>query len=170
MPCNCTKPDPKYPTNLEWGPAFWGIIHSLAQSAGRLGHSTILQADERKHWTAIFSELSDTLPCDDCRGHYRVLLSGISLGSIKTMPYAELGPFIKHTWWDWHNQVNARLGKEALPFENLDTTYSGNSVRILLKGVTPTIEIAIKMSGVRIMAWKNFVKSVIYLMGTYGIV
>ena len=170
MPCNCTRPDPKYPTNLEWGPAFWGIIHSLAQSAGRLGHVTVLQADERKYWTAIFMELSDTLPCDDCRVHYRMMLSGIGVGSIKTMPYAEFAGFIKHTWWNLHNQVNTRLGKEVFPYESLDTTYSGNSVRALVKGVTPTIEIAIKMSGVRILAWKNFLRAVTYLVGLYGVV
>jgi len=170
MPCNCARPDPKYPTNLEWGPAFWGILHTLAQSAGRAAHSPVLQADERKHWAAIFVELSDTLPCEECREHYKGLLSGIDVASLKTMPYGEFGPFIKTTWWSWHNTVNERLGKSVFPYADLDTTYSGNSVRALVKGVTPTLERAIKMSGVRIMAWKNFLKSVVYLTGIYGIV
>lgn len=97
------------------------------------------------------------------------MLSGVTLALLKVMPYAEFGSFIRRTWWEMHNQVNARLGKEAFPYESLDNTYSGNSVRALLKGVAPTMEIAIKMSGVRIMAWKNFAKAVTYLIGTYGI-
>lgn len=170
MPCNCARPDPKYPTNLEWGPAFWGILHTLAQNAGRAAGNTVLQADERKHWAAIFVELSDALPCDECREHYKTLLSSISVPSLKTMSYAEFASFIKTTWWSWHNTVNERLSKPTFPYADLDTTYSGNSVRTLLKGVTPTVDRAIRMNGVRIMAWKNLVKSVTYLTGVYGIV
>jgi hypothetical protein len=92
------------------------------------------------------------------------------VASLKTLPYAEFAPLIKTTWWSWHNAVNERLGKPVFPYADLDATYSGNSVRALVKGVTPTLERAIKMSGVRIMAWKNFLKSVVYLTGIYGIV
>jgi hypothetical protein len=168
MPCNCARPDPKYPTNLEWGPAFWGILHTLAHHAGGVGTSTVLQADERKHWTDIFVELSDTLPCEDCKQHYRDWLGGQDLARWKSGPYAGFGDDLRRTWWGLHNEVNARLGKPVFAWEGLPATYTGNSLRALIKGVSPTIDRAIRMNGVRILPWKRFLKSVQFLMGIYG--
>lgn len=170
MPCACLKPDPKYPTNLEWGPAFWGILHTLAHYAGSLAHAPLLQTDERKHWADIFRELSDTLPCEECREHYKSMLLTSDTASLKTISYNEFGAFIKTTWWDFHNRVNVRLEKPVFIYENLGPTYgNGVPIKAIIKGVTPTMERAIKLSGVKIMAWKNFLKSVSYLIGAYGI-
>jgi hypothetical protein len=168
MPCNCARPNPKYPTNLEWGPAFWGILHSLAHRAGKVGASTVLQADERKHWGDIFVKLSDTLPCDECRAHYRLWLSGQDLGRWKSGPYEGFGDDLRQTWWGLHNEVNARLGKPIFPLENLQATYAGNSVKNLLKGVAPTMDRAIRLSGVQILSWKRFIAAVQSLIGIYG--
>jgi hypothetical protein len=134
-----------------------------------VGASPVLQADERKHWTDIFTELSDTLPCEECKEHYKSWLGGQDLVRWKTGSYDSFGADLRRTWWDFHNQVNVRLGKPVFPFEDLPATYSGNSLKALIKGVTPTVDRAIRMNGVRILAWKQFLKSVQFLMGVYGV-
>jgi hypothetical protein len=134
-----------------------------------VGSSSVLQADERKNWSDIFTELSDTLPCEECKEHYKGWLGGQDLGRWKTGPYDSFGTDLRRTWWDFHNQVNARLGKPAFPFEDLPASYSGNSLKAIIKGVGPTVDRAIRMNGVRILAWKRFLKSVQFLMGVYGV-
>jgi hypothetical protein len=133
-----------------------------------VGASSVLQADERKQWLNIFADLSDTLPCEDCKEHYKKWLGGQDMERWKSGPYAGLGDDLRRTWWGLHNEVNARLGKPAFAFEDLGATYSGNSLKALIKGVTPTIDRAIRMNGVRILSWKRFLKSVQFLMGVYG--
>ena len=170
MPCNCMKARviPNYPTNVEWGPAYWGILHGLAERAGSFTTTPRLQVEERRKWGRLFNTLANAIPCYECRDHYRLMLRSINILVLNTMPYSELKTFLKTTLWNMHNTVNVRLEKPEFPFESLETTYFTLAVTPLIDGVKPVIDQAVRLGGMKSSDWVQFSNNIRYFAGLYG--
>ena len=89
----------------KWGPAWWGFLHSLAES-----YPCRPCAAERRAARHVVEALVVLLPCPRCRRHFGELL--------RRRPVDVRGRVELAEWmWSAHNEVNARLGKPRVPRE-----------------------------------------------------
>ena len=90
-----------------WGPTAWAFCHcySLRVNRGDLTNTLPIV----KHCMQYFIE---SIPCPVCRDHGRSYLKE-KLNNIKT------GKELAELLWEFHNNVNTRLGKPKLPIQIL---------------------------------------------------
>ena len=91
-----------------WGTPLWLTIHVMALSA-----PYTLTADDRAYYELFYTQdVPNSIPCADCRAHYRTHLARLPLGP-------RLGSRQSLFEWtvDLHNRVNASLGKPTYTYE-----------------------------------------------------
>lgn len=94
-----------------WGPKIWNHIHQLAINYPH--NPTPL--DARNVLKKIWHSLSN-LPCEECRLH-------------ATSYYLKNSPLTQNTYslqnwvWTFHNNVNKRLGKRIVSYEEYQQMY-----------------------------------------------
>lgn len=168
MPCSCQVPAPNYPENQEWGPFLWSILHVLAERVTRV-MSPLYENDERRAWVFFLHGTGNMLPCSDCRTHYASYLSAHPVKEIMTLPKSELALWIRRWLYDLHQEVNTRLGKEGIPFEELSSHYKNINIASLFQLFEMIEKRAIASQGVNLISWLEWVKQYRTLCSIYGI-
>lgn len=95
----------------KWGRHGWIVLHTFALECDR--KRTTCSRDD---FIAFVSAFCKAIPCDDCKAHFATILQRAlpALRADATVPLFDATV-------EWHNEVNARLGKrtytraEALP-------------------------------------------------------
>ncbi len=151
-----------------WGPHYWTILHSLAERAGSQ-ENPLMRNDERNEWERLVKNLEKAIPCDECRGHYKTWITTHPFQEILALPYEQYREAIKSYWYDLHTDVNRRLNKPNVNYNELSSLYEVSCVTQALKDVEPIILGALRLGYVTLLNWKNFVKSVKTLVAVYGI-
>jgi hypothetical protein len=156
MPCNCIVDIPTYPQTEEWGPLLWLILHSYAEKAGKQ-ENLITKTDEQRAWPLVLKDLGPVIPCPYCREHFQQFVRENPFDL--PQDYSLWRTYIPDYFYRLHESVNTRLGKPSFPKEDLSKTYQD------IKQVPPTIarliviqQRAIKMGGVSLLAWKEWLK------------
>jgi hypothetical protein len=74
MGCSCNKNKEQGPGIIDfkpssWGPVYWRVLHTLVE---RTGFKTNIyrDSDEKYPWSFILKELSNVLPCAECKQNY----------------------------------------------------------------------------------------------------
>jgi len=168
MSCACKVPVEQYPENAEWGPLFWKLLHGLAERAG-IQKDTILQTDERRTWIQILSKLQYCIPCDICRAHYSEWLKEHPTELLETMPYPELGHWIRHWLWFLHNTINEGNDRPLFEESALSVTYKGVDITATWRALEPVMRLAIILNGISLLPWKKWLATIRTLQGIYGI-
>lgn len=84
----------------------WVLLHAIADSFPE--HPDL---EDKEHIRSFFSSLSYLLPCDTCNQGLR--------HELKAMPLdCSSGPALSKYVFDLHNQVNKKLGKPMLKWED----------------------------------------------------
>lgn len=98
-----------YRTSHEWGPFIWGLIHTVS----------IIDFDEpqiqREHVDKainILKNIVNVIPCPKCAIHYQAYIDNIVT---KQNIYDKMELF--KIMFEYHNQVNMKLGKENITYE-----------------------------------------------------
>ena len=167
MPCACKKPIENYPENDDWGPLIWTVLHGLAEIFGRQT-SPVLQDDEKRLWIALLKGITYMLPCDKCRDHYAIWISTHNVDVILTMPYSEVGEWLRHWVFNLHNEVNVRTSKPLFSYEGL-VKYKGIKITTLWRRLEPVMKLAIQLNGISLLPWKKWLAMVRSLQGIYGV-
>lgn len=149
------------PDSFDWGPAFWRILHGLAESAG--GYTDVnAQKDEQLLWKNLMINLPKTLPCDECRNHLKdyIVLHPIEIPE----SYDNLKHYVRLWYYELHEDVNRRLEKPSFPFENLAPEpclkKAFSDLSIILKQ-------EIQVGNASLLAWLKWSKYVRFLVGMY---
>ena len=100
-------------TKDTWGPAIWTLFHTLAEKVN----------DENFHEvkTDLFGfikRICFNLPCPDCAAHATQIISKVNPSSFNNKQQLQMFLF------NFHNSVNARVGKRAFTIEELNAKYS----------------------------------------------
>ena len=174
MPCSCRIPAEKYPESADWGPLFWKLLHSLAEYAGTLNMNVsktmeVLQTDEIRAWTLVLTLLQGVLPCDVCQTHYSEWLTEHNPSVLTTLPYAQIGAWIRNYVWSLHNEINEGNEKPRFSYDVLSLTYKSVNITNTWKQLDPIILRAIKLNGLTLFPWKKWLGHVRMLQGIYGI-
>ncbi len=168
MPCACKVPAEEYPESADWGPLFWRVIHTLSFHSGAMTNK-IAQDDEIREWTRFTKSLVKALPCDDCRAHYQSYLASNPYDVVTNSPYSHFGLQNRVWWFTFHNNVNARLGKPIFNYNNFQSTYETVCVPATLAALQPVMKKAIRLGGLGLLSWNNFLKSCKILVSYYGV-
>ena len=167
MPCSCILDKPQYPQNEEWGPYAWRIFHMLAEKAGQQT-SEVMRTDEIRAWPSFMKVLPTIIPCPFCRDHFHQYLAQHPF----QLPgqYTQYRSYIRTYFYEFHESVNQRLEKKSFPKELVEDTYKNNAVFNSYFETWERVEMrAIKMGGVGLIQWKEFVKQFRMLRAAIGL-
>lgn len=168
MPCSCQIPGPAYPENKEWGPFVWSILHALAERATNI-ITPLYENDERRAWIGLLQTTGPMLPCSDCRTHYTEWIASHPLSTLLTIPKEQMRDWIRRWLYNIHQDVNTRLGKTGITFEELSSLYASGNISMEFKLFEMIEKRAIQQQGVNLKAWLAWVKHYRTLTSVYGI-
>jgi len=169
MPCKCKIPYEKYPEATEWGPVLWSILHGIAERVGTTPF-LIYRADERRALIHFFKTIGPMIPCPKCKTHFEEYLKeNPAEPSLKTLPYEQLKPFVRHWFWDLHNVVNESKGVATFPEADLQATYGSIKIRMPVQQLRSPMMKAIKISGTQLLSYEKFNGAVLSLLSIYGL-
>jgi hypothetical protein len=116
------------PSNNEWGPALWRLLHTLSLRIETVSYNSNWQSanhivnEEKRLWYGLLNCLKLSLPCPLCKKHYIAYFNSnpITLANINLSYIAE--------WiFNFHNAVNIRNNASAITIDKLPITYSDAS-------------------------------------------
>lgn len=107
MGCGCKKNValPEVPSELQWGPALWILLHSLAERAGK-STTRSGQNDEKYAWRNLITNLEYVIPCNECKGHFIQYKAANPFPDTFTVNYTELNQKIRTWFYNLHAHVN----------------------------------------------------------------
>jgi hypothetical protein len=97
----------------EWGPITWKLIHCISIKA-----NPNLSQEQFNELKNIISRIVSNLPCPYCTSHAIDYLSRTNYKSIRNINDLTLYLF------NFHNNVNIRLNKPIITFEEHNTIYT----------------------------------------------
>lgn len=101
------------PNPVAFGPHFWFVLHSVSFFYPESPTDT-----DMKIHKDFYESFVHVLPCDDCKKHYRVLLTKYPIdGHLDSRD--ELSRWVVFV----HNQVNKRLGKPEMAYDQVISHY-----------------------------------------------
>lgn len=144
-----------------WGPAFWALLHGLAE---RLGQA----ADEAQEWARWIRYLSEVLPCPICQEHAHI---------VRRPDFARLhGEALQREAREWtynfHESVRQRLrpGERPFPYDQLGA-YRGRDLTQEAEIVLNAIQLGVQGGIIRAAAaaaWRTHFARLKLLLGLEG--
>lgn len=168
MPCACRIPVPNFPTNCEWGPILWRLLHGLADKYGKV-ITPLFKEEEIHAWINIIGETQKILPCSECKEHYKTYLHTHNPIILKTLSDTEKGIWIQTFFWELHQEVDLRNDKPTLEFEKLHALYKNVNFRFELKHFEKLLKIVFQYNEVTLLSWQNWMKSFRRISSVYGL-
>jgi len=105
-----------WPKNI-WGAYGWEWLHKLAIEYPPVPIKTNAEIAFKRIWDFV-----SRLPCHECRYH------ALRYTLIKPPDFAN-SEALQHWVWEFHNDVNRRLGQAELPYVMYQHTY-GKDIRL----------------------------------------
>jgi hypothetical protein len=94
-----------------WGPEVWNFIHTVT-----INYPVTPQLRDKEQINNFFYSLSEVLPCDECKKHFKQNLKQYA-------PNVESKEQLFKWGVDIHNNVNKSLGKKILTYEQVVKIY-----------------------------------------------
>jgi hypothetical protein len=101
--------------------------------------------------------------------HAEEWINSRPITAIKTVPYSDLNEWLVDWVYDFHENVNARVGKPSFDKALLGPTYNSVSIAGAMRVLKPFIETAILLSGITLFPWNKWVGYVKLLTSYYGL-
>lgn len=168
MPCSCMIPIPNFPTNCEWGPIIWRLLHGLADRYGSLV-SPLFEKEQIMNWPILIIETQKVLPCKECREHYGKYLSLHNPNILKTFTPEKQKLWVQNFFFNLHNEINIQNNKPTLDFDQLHDLYKNENFFFDLKHFEKLLVIVFRYNEVTFIAWKNWLKHFKTIQSIYGI-
>jgi hypothetical protein len=169
MPCACKTPEQNtLDDSKEWGPTFWQFLHGLAEKIGTLV-SPLYAPDELKLWPQLLQMIELVLPCEECRKHCKVWVQDHPLTPMQTLTNADLKVWVKTWLWTLHSDVDFRLEKPTVTYDELEGLYSRIPLEKQYRQMDDIQKKTISYSGLKPSDWMKFVKYYRMLTSIYGL-
>ena len=168
MPCSCKIPMPDFPTNCDWGPIIWRLLHGVAEKYGKL-MSPLFAIEEQIAWIKLLNETEKILPCKECKAHYKEYVRLHNPDILKTMPNNDRGLWIQRFFFNLHNEINVRNNIPLFEFENLSITYKNVNYNYNIKNYEKLLKIIFTYNEVGIVSWKSWLRHFSQLLSIYGL-
>lgn len=168
MPCSCLIPLPDFPTNCEWGPILWRILHGLAERHGNLIYPLFLKEEEIM-WPKFIEQTMNILPCKECREHYKTYYQKNNPSILKSLNGEQKKIWIQNYFFNLHNEINLDNNKPIFKFEDLYKTYKSVNFYFEIKHFEKLLKVVFQYNEVSIMSWMNWLKTFRTIANLYGI-
>lgn len=168
MPCSCLIPMPDFPTNCEWGPILWRILHGLAEHYGKLMYPLFLKEEENA-WPKFIEQTQYILPCKECREHYKDYYLKNKPFILKNLSSEQKGVWIKNYFFNLHNEVNIRNDKPLFEYSNLHNTYKNINYTFEIKHFEKLLKVVFQYNEVSLVSWLNWIKTFRTIANIYGL-
>lgn len=96
----------------KFGPGTWFVMHAFAKMCDK-------KKKDREHFISFLNNVIRKLPCKVCRKH--------SNQYINDNPLNNDGEIFLWTW-KFHNNVNERLGKPLMSYEDADKMFENSEI------------------------------------------
>jgi len=159
---------PDFPTNCEWGPILWRIIHGLAENYGNLMHP-LFSKEEEIAWPKFIEQIQHILPCKECRQHYKDYYIKNKPSSLKKLSSTEQKIWIKNYFFNLHNEINIRNDKPLFDYSNLNTTYKNINYTFEIKHFEKLLKVVFQYNEVTLISWLNWIKTFRSIANIYGL-
>jgi len=113
------------PSNKEWGPPLWKVLHGLAEHLGKV-LPPLMSSDEAREIYFFLKFIDGIMPCAACQSHYRLWKKQRSLEGVPHLRREELKDFVKRWLYDLHEAVNTT---HEISYEALTELYKDVDVR-----------------------------------------
>jgi len=161
-------PIPNYPTNCEWGPILWRILHGLADKYGRLMYPTFIREQEVA-WPKFIEQTQNILPCKDCRSHYKEFYQKNNPSILKDLISEDQASWVQNYFFNLHNEINLENNKPLFEFSNLHSTYSTVNYTFEIKHFEKLLKIVFQYNEVSLLSWLNWLKTFRTIANIYGL-
>jgi len=113
------------PSNKEWGPPLWRVLHGLAENLGKV-LPPLMAADEAREMYFILKFVDTVMPCALCQSHYRAWKKQRNIEGVPALRREDLQEFVKRWLYDLHENVNTT---HEVAYESLPELYKDTDVR-----------------------------------------
>lgn len=169
MGCSrCVQLVLNYPEISQWGTIAWTLLHGLAERAAKIGNPTNAPF-AKNQWVFLLEDLPKIIPCPECQTHATGWIKAHPVGGLKTLPDKQVYPWLVVWLYEFHEDVNRRLGKPSFPLAAVQAKYTTIPVRSFLNDLQIHIETAVKITGNGLIAWKKWKTCVSLLMSYYEV-
>ena len=117
------------PSNKEWGPPLWRVLHGLAENLGK-SLPSLMATDEAREIYFILKFVDTVMPCALCQNHYREWKKQRTIEGVPSLRREELQEFVKRWLYDLHENVNTT---HVVSYESLPELYKDVDVRLAFK-------------------------------------
>lgn len=106
-----------------WGPSAWRFLHAVTFAYPETPTQQHVEAAEK-----LFTSLKLMLPCDECCGHYCSAMETTRLRDA-----LQSRTTLTRWLWEFHNNVNRRLGKPEYAWEQLTAEFQGEGTECAIE-------------------------------------
>lgn len=162
--------DSAEPVSLQrgsWGPRFWRILHTLAETSGNQSQ-LILRNDEADAWILLLKLQQFVMPCALCKEHYKQWRASHRTEHLRTLNGLERKEFLRAWLWGCHNRVNAMNEKPQIDLESLPDLYPKQSIQKEFMELNTMFQLAITRQTLKyedVKMWKNVLQRLRILVG-----
>lgn len=158
----------RMPTNKDWGPPFWTLLHGLAE---RLGTQVIdtMATDEAREIVFILKGVELVMPCEKCRAHFHEYRLKHPLDVFLDRRGSILRQGIREWIYTLHEQVNARIGAPSFPLEELTPRYKYIDLPPIWTTLFKQLQASVSTGQILSENLKSFRRHLTLLRATLGI-
>ena len=150
-----------------WGPRFWKILHTLAETSGSQ-RQAILNLDEAEAWIILLKAQQFVMPCALCKDHYKQWRTSHPTELVRKLSGEERKDFLRQWLWGCHNRVNQMNNKVSVPIEELPSLYPKQSIQKELNELNTMFQLAITRQSLKyeeVKVWKAVIQRLRLLVG-----
>jgi len=107
-----------------WGPATWQLLHCMSIKAKDTMTPTQIQ-----ELMQLIERVASNLPCPTCSSHAKSYFKQNHYNRITTLPQLRFFLFV------FHNNVNTRLKKSVITYEEHNILYQSISMEVAVKNM-----------------------------------
>lgn len=156
------------PSNKDWGPYLWIVLHTFAEKLGRQPNE-LMALDEAREIVIILKATEHIMPCEKCRKHYHEYLKKNPVDDF----VQRRGEFLRQavrTWlWKLHEAVNERNGAPSFPIEEVTPKYQHTNTAQPLKELYTVLYSSIPLGFILSEPFKSFRRHVSLLRSLIGV-
>jgi hypothetical protein len=156
------------PSNKDWGPHLWIVLHTLAEKLGRQPVE-LMASDEAREIVLVLKWTEHIMPCEKCRKHYHDYVKKYPVDEFVQRRGEFLRQAVRQWLWKLHEAVNERNGAPSFPIENLVTTYQHANLAQSLKELYSVLSSSIPLGLIGSEPFKSFRRHLSLLRSLTGI-
>ena len=130
------------PSNKEWGPPLWKVLHGLAENLGK-SIPSLMATDEAREIYFVLKFVDTIMPCALCQAHYKAWKKERSIEGFQTLRGEDLQEAVKKWLYDLHEKVNTSHEiSSGLTVESLSLLYKDIDIRSEWKAFQNAIHVS----------------------------